>query len=67
MQNGPTSLQGAVRGEIAAAGNPPPVEALRALVQGLNRLLDLPLMGFVNHCAEDFSILTAISSQPIPF
>jgi hypothetical protein len=36
-------------------------------VQGLNRLLDLPLMGFVNHCAEDFSILTAISSQPIPF
>ena len=36
-------------------------------MQGLNRLLDMPLVGFVNHCAEDFSILTAISSQPIPF
>ena len=55
------------KGRGCGGRKPPPVEALRALVQGLNRRLDLPLMGFVNHCAGDFSILTAISSQPIPF
>ena len=42
-------------------------KALRPLVQDQHRLLDLPLMGFVDYCAEDFSILTAISSQPILF
>ncbi len=54
------------KGRGCGGRKPPPVEALRALMQDLNRLLDLPLMGFVDHCAEDFSTLTAIS-QPIPF
>ena len=55
------------KGRGCGGRKPPPVEAFRTLVQGLHRLLDLPLMDFVNHCAENFSILTAISSQPIPF
>ena len=55
------------KGRGCGGRKPPPVEAFRTLVQGLHRLLDLPLVDFVNHCAENFSILTAISSQPIPF
>jgi hypothetical protein len=30
-----------------------PVEALRTLVQGLHRLLDLPFISFADYCAED--------------